>query len=367
MATIETSHGPDGLPHHRYGRTTHQAADVACGTLAMRYGPTPPTVILTPTGNAAVNLAITALARQWRGEIHFVYGRCMYADSHRSLHALAQENDHVSLHDHPVDSMDKAIPAIKSLRGKQIVLFAESCSNPKGQMLAPELCALVEKEASTYHILIDNTVLTSSRFNPFVEYRIPGKNITVLSSASKHYSAGNTMGGFIATHNSKLRDRIHRMYYTRGYHVHPVGCRAILQAVDSMDARVEASTKATRAILDRLAETLPPKVEIEHASVYRQKAGASPGSDRGPYPDIFALKIPLRRGHPLTAATFHALITPLRTFRFVISYGGEDSRIDARVGDDWCRLRVSIGYGAETFDAMVTELLGVVRAILRHI
>jgi cystathionine beta-lyase/cystathionine gamma-synthase len=365
-STIECTTGADGLTTCTYIRSSHRASDEVSGAIAALYGPDSPSVLITPTGNAAVSLVVSALARHWTGDVHFVFGASMYRDTHRCLYRAAQIYEEIHLHKVDFHTPKKVGLVIEKLQGARVVLFVESCSSLTGRLVSPKLCAAVAAAAKSYHVIVDNTMLTSSRYNPFTMLGVNHGKLTVLASTSKHYSGGTAFGGFIASHHAPIVDRLHRLHADRGYHTHPRACKSLISNLDTVESRTEKSTANARQLISRLQEVLPKGAAIEHACQYTKAHSSPGGSVKGiPFADVFAVRVDLKPGHAVTPTTVYALAAPLENFRFATSFGGSESRIDTftQIEGEWCRVRISVGYGGLDIEPALVDLVGLIRTL----
>lgn len=338
--------GSHGL--YQYTRTTHKASVAAARALEQVYlkkDGTKPTVVITPSGNAAVNTALNAAVNLWK-QVHLVCDQTMYNDSKRSVREVEQL-PHVQVHHVDFAQCENVIDLLQTLKNKCVLLFCETCANPTGTPLNPAILRAVGKATKSWHAVLDNSFLTHVRNDVFNEYGdVDPKKLTVVASCSKHYSAGTCIAGFVATNHTKLLNKIYTRFCLRGYHVPPETCVKLRTALETMPERCLKSSTLCRATVGALrklflAQQPGGKITLQYATNTVDKS-----------PDVFNVRIALPKGHDITRQTVWDAVGET-SIQLATSYGGSRSRICnyVPITDTECCVRVSCGYGETEKDA----------------
>lgn len=304
------------------------------------------------SGMNAIYLAVTQLAAS---SMHaLVYSEELYCDTPKVLSSIASRF-HLLL-----CSINVTRPAeIQSLfntklRGKNVILFVESCSNPNGYIFDFSIVPSLRKSVSKLSFVIDNTWLTSLVFNPFQH----GADVVVIS-LTKYYGGGVAIGGAIVACSSLIAE-ISEASRLMGQHVSPHNCRLISNGMQSMQQRLCSSYTLTLALLKHLSTTfavpiihpsLPSHVSHELAKKYFK-------NDLGPSVFTFHLKV------SSTSAARRALQSS--RIEYQTSFGSKLTRSDPwpyQEGDVFvCRL--AVGFEDE-FDRVTKGFAEIVAAANR--
>ena len=316
------------LENNMYIRGTH-AAQNECGALLRNQYEPAVGAVLFPSGNAACWAVVQASLQLFKKckQCVVLHASELYSDSCKMLAAVqavkVDTQDDVELH-RLLDGIDKQTP---------VVYFVETHSNPSGMKPNTELLSLLAKRFALLHVVFDNTVLTSYRCNPFKQFgMLKTSQITVVCSASKHYSAGQAIGGFAAFGNNKMMSCAISVSTSVGYHTTPATCRLISTAVETLAHRCSASSAAAKDLAADLASFITAK------SLAAQVMHVEPS-------DLFL--VTLRHNKLLTKPDLQkAIVECVPVLRWATSYGGSDTRIDT-----WpvftpttCTFRVAVGY-----------------------
>lgn len=328
FSTMEWGHTlEDGM----YIRGTHAAQNECAAALCKQYdGAVGAT--LFPSGNAACWASVQAclqLFKKCKQPVVVLHAAELYTDSCKMLAALnatkVDTEDKLKLQE-TVDAIDKQTP---------VVYFVETHSNPSGLKPSVEFLHLLAKRFSLLHVVFDNTMLTSHFCNPFTQYKdvLKPSQITVACSASKHYSAGETIAGFAVYGNKKMVSCAINVSTSVGYHTTPKTCRLILSALESLSDRCTASSAAAKTLSARLGDY------ITKNSLAARVLHVEPA-------DVFLVTLqhnkPQLTKHDLQLKV--AECQPLLTW--ATSYGGSDTRIDSYpvITPTTCTFRVAVGY-----------------------
>ena len=125
-------------------------------------------------------------------------------------------------------------------------MFIESCSNPNGHIFDFSILPQLKKLSSIFVCVVDNTWLTDVIFNPF-EY---GADI-VVTSLTKYYSGGNAIAGAILGSLEKV-EPIYHYTIRSGLYVSPYNIDVILKNIQTLEKRIQKSSKTTLKILKKL-------------------------------------------------------------------------------------------------------------------
>jgi len=199
------------------------------------------------------------------------------------------------------------------------LLLIEACSNPHGRLPDYERIAALKSAQAEFYLVVDNTWLSAAVCNPF---RL-GADL-VVTSLTKYYSGGSAIAGAVLGASSALFINAADWLSLNGQHVSPYNCARILDQLPQLDARVQASSARTLALLEALQQR---GLRVHHPlAQQRQQAERCFRHVDG------ALRVPsvLLIDAPLPSANL-----PERT-----SYGGKEDRIERYDAS----VRVALGY-----------------------
>jgi len=209
---------------------------------------------ISPSGMCAISTILNCLPKE---KLNIIYGSELYTDTPRLIKFVAEMRGNISLFEIDVTDDASILKLFENeLRNNANVLFTESCSNPNGYMLNPDIIPNLRKLSSDLIYIVDNTWLTSAIYNPFEHYAD-----YVITSLSKYYGSGSAMAGAILT--NKNIENIYQWISFNGLHVSPYNAKLILENIDSIDKRIEASSRMTLKIID----TLKNSTKISHPSL----------------------------------------------------------------------------------------------------
>lgn len=138
-----------------------------------------------------------------------------------------------------------------------IILFLESCSNPSG--VVPDYDAIKKLKArygQKLTVIIDNTWLTGTSFNPFkydADYAV--------ESGSKYLSHGKRICGFITCKDKYRQKQISDYIRIYGVHVSPDTTNILQETIYTLPLRQEKLSKITNDTASYL-ESLKSKIKV---------------------------------------------------------------------------------------------------------
>jgi len=353
--TMSLERGEDGS--YSYCRSTHKLYNEASSLLGKCYSDIvttnyvastlTPSTILFPSGNAAINTALTAAIKLFK-EPYLVCDTVMYNDSKRCIAQLETLYPKLTVFRTNLSQVQEAVEVLKSLRNKSVVLFAETCTNPEGNRLNGNLLKALKERGGSWHVVLDNSLLSHVRCNPFSCYNtyIDNKNITVAISCSKHVSAGSCIAGAVFTWSKKMLNKIYSLYSFRGYHVAPETCQHLLDAIPSMRERCRASSILCGELVKRLVKQPIHGTTVQHRAAQFSPEDFNPVKHAQALPDIVNLRIAVPEEHGITREKVHQAIAGNGVFALATSYGGKATRICnyIDIGPTHYCIRVSCGY-----------------------
>jgi cystathionine beta-lyase/cystathionine gamma-synthase len=316
-----------------YTRKTHEAQRKCSEKLRELY-PGSLAVQIVPSGTAAIYTAVHGAIDIRKKKIKptelILYASELYSETHRFFTELpnSHEVDITVAVDEPMMQLLTSIA-----RHTPVIYFVETHSNPHGIRPNVDFLKFLAKQFQNLQVIFDNTMLTSARCNPFHEYReiLDTHLMSVVCSASKHYSAGKTIAGFIAAGGRKHVSRILTIYRTVGYHVNPATCVHILASIETLHTRCEASSNHTSHLVTHLNKFIKSN-EIMANIIYTEPT------------DVFVVRI--KRDNVKKLNKFDLALLCTQPVQFVTSYGSADTRICnwVVIKDEYYSLRISVGY-----------------------
>jgi cystathionine beta-lyase/cystathionine gamma-synthase len=323
---VFSSHPKFGYTYNRSGSTSLNAAQ---RDLATMYAVD--NCFMVPSGMCAISTVLNALlmtastsaACGWRGRnVNIIHGHQLYSDTPKVLSSVSMlygvesptRLGKVSLHSFDIRDSEsfESLMISKDINGGYNILFVESCSNPDGYIMSPQMMATFRIQSSQSYVIMDNTWLTCAVFNPF---RAPYEADCVVTSLTKYYSSGCAIGGAIllpaagspslpplspptgspsspakvatttsasgtgtgrarvmTTLQSMMADQVLGWIRTNGLHVSPHNARIIHRGLKTLRSRMTAASAnitAVLAMLTKLASSSTPSqlIEIKHPSL----------------------------------------------------------------------------------------------------
>lgn len=286
-----------------------------------------PRVLVTCSGMNSISIVLNVLINKYK-DIIILYGDELYCDTPRLIQKL------VEFYKIDAISMDINNPSdIYKFKGKTMLLYIESCSNPSGFMLDPNYIKLLRKVSKELIIMVDNTWLTSSILNPFVVYEAD----VVISSLTKYYSGGTCIAGMIATKSRKLYDYCLSNIKTNGIHVSPYHCQLIIDNIKTLDERIENSSFTTLKVIKYLTEK---GYDVIHPSLDNHPSYKVASKLLVKYPSVFTFTV--NKDVENTKIWMKSTGIDYKT-----SFGSPHSRFcnfPRKIDDNNTRVRLSIGY-----------------------
>ena len=250
------------------------------------------------------------------------------------------------------------------------ILFIETCSNPNGYVMDFKYINLLKtntmKNNGYCYIIMDNTWLTSTIFNPFKF----GADFVVIS-LSKYYSGGCCIGGAVLNNgqskeNNLLFDIIANWIRINGIHISPYHCKLILNNIDLMDKRIHQTSNITKKCIDLLQQNIDNNklLKINHPylknhesyNLYKKYINS-----QLLYSSVISFKISITKNKKVKKWLNSSNKILAKT-----SFGGKDTRFDtfpskAKDGSGtWCRF--AIGYN-DTFENIKSEIIDMIEKL----
>jgi cystathionine beta-lyase/cystathionine gamma-synthase len=242
---------------------------------------------------------------------------------------------------HRIDVSDAAavgaLFAKRQLKGQVNVFFLETCTNPNGRMLDWSLLPALAAQSHELHLVLDNTWLSSSVFNPFVDCPAATalSSCTVLASLTKHYSGGTHIGGVVVTAHEGLARAVRATQKLRGVHVSPLAAQLINSHLPTLDARCVRMSRVVCDVLDyftadhqsgRLRLVHPYMADHPSHDVYQRLQRQRALSPSLPllllYPSVFVMCVRAAKTQVMDALRSNPFI------EFKTSFGGATHRFD---------------------------------------
>ena len=230
-------------PMVKYYRTFHPLQTQICNQLVSYYNQNLNDInirgIICPSGMFAISSTFNSLLINNNFSAEIVYGNEIYCDTKSKIKQLTERYNGVNSYPVMV-SDDTMLEQVinKMLPDKLKIVFLESLTNPSTQIYNIELLKRL-KELHNFILIIDNTMATHVRHNPF-EYNTD----IILFSTTKDYSGGNCIGGAIVAKESYGKD-IQQYVRDEGGHVSPYNCSIVLNNMNQMIDRISYSSSIT--------------------------------------------------------------------------------------------------------------------------
>ena len=216
-----------------YNRCFHHDEKKAINLITKCYGLNDRQVVLTSSGIEAFSILLETImiSNQFKN-INLFYSDELYCDSPRLIKYFSQVFGVLNIMTFDVNQptllQDKLINIYKNDIN---IVMMESCSNPNGKIFDFELIKNIKENTSNTKFIIDNTWTTHVCFNPF-DYNVD----FVFCSTSKHYSAGNCIGGFIAG-DAHFMNNLANFKVISGKHISLPYARILSQNIVNMESR----------------------------------------------------------------------------------------------------------------------------------
>lgn len=311
----------------QYCRSTSPEAITLCSKLGNYYNAVS---CVVPSGMCAIS---TVLHATCRGIKRLIYSDELYTDSPRLFKDLAER---YNLELHQVNMKDTTqILKIIQLQ-EPTFLFFETCSNPHGYIFDFDLVSDWKLQNPQLLVIADNTWVTSCVFNPLDH----GADF-VVSSLTKYYSAGQALGGMIAS-RLKSMESVEQYIRFHGLHTSRYNCQVVNMQIDTLKVRITKAYSTMQELFILLKQNnnfhdiCHPSLDFHKSnSMYQKYFPDNIG------PCVFTLKI---RGN---RKKIKSLIGKFRYIKYKTSFGDAETRFDpwhihTKGGSTECR--IAVGY-----------------------
>ena len=331
--------------NYRYNRSSSFEYDLLCKKISSRYNNNNNTIV-TSSGTSSLNLILKSLFIKYGwNKINIIYGWELYYETPLLFEYYEDiyPGENLNIYDTVITSEPETDNEYllelfnkKNIKNSINILFIESCSNMSGWCLDFKVIKKLRKLSKKLYVIVDNTWLTSTIFNPF-EYDID----IVITSLSKHYSGGKCIGGALIIKDNDIFNVTKNHYKLSGEHVSSHICSVILENMEEMNHRIEKTSIMALKIANYLdSKDTIDKVEYPLLKTHNTFKLKDIYFKKNIGPNIFSFLINEKK--EIVKEKFENMnILNLKT-----SYGGEDTRIDSAPVEEndktWCR--ISIGY-----------------------
>ena len=331
---------------NKYSRGYHTKVRELNETITRMYeetfnAPVKLNTIITTSGMHAITVAVDSALSQFES-CNLLFGNELYCDSMSSLKSLSG----VDLF--PIDVTDMTMVAnlFDRLKGQNIVLFLESCSNPSGNIFDFRMIPQLRSLAKSLLVIVDNTWLTHVIFNPF-DYDVD----VVVTSLTKYYSAGTIIGGAVLgrQHHQELFKKAYSLM--RWVHISGYDCEVISENLRSMNMRITTSSDFTIALLselqswkdEKLSKVTHPFLEGHPSYDLAKLFFKTTSAGEHLYPSCFTFNL---SGPSMTK--FRKVMKANSALDYITSFGCPLSRVDPYPQrdktDNSIRVRFAVGF-----------------------
>ena len=295
--------------------------------------------MIVPSGMSAIHLAISETIACGNTK-NIIAGSELYSGTWpaiRGIAAMAKQTP--NLFEFDVTDQKGILQLFQTLRDQDNLLFLESASNPSGFMMDWDLVREIRKLSKSFILIVDNTWLSSSSFNPFEH----GADV-VVTSLTKYYSAGTAIAGAVLCKEKARLDRIWQHTRLLGLHVSPHNARCIINQLPTLKERISKSSATTVEVVKVLSEK---GFRISHPNLEHHPSFHLIKKYIKHYPSVFTVLIPGK------TKKIKALMRSMRDIlEHKTSFGGAKHRSDSfphQCGNDTlCRFAVGYDDCAET-------------------
>lgn len=182
--------------------------------------------IIVPSGMAAIATIINCVLKEFsRNKINLIISDEMYYETPELCEQVSKLYNS-SMYTIDVTDCDQIKDLFLSFNSTDYnILFIESCSNPNGKMIDPNLVQFIKNNYDVF-IIIDNTWLTHLAIDKKLYCDV------VIMSLTKYYSGGKVIAGAVVVKNNRINiNTIYGWCRSVGYHVSPYTCDIILEAM----------------------------------------------------------------------------------------------------------------------------------------
>jgi cystathionine beta-lyase/cystathionine gamma-synthase len=281
----------DDNSHFTYNRYVHPNLFTLIDKFKTRYGGNP---VPFPSGVCAIDSTIACLMKEneWK-PVNLIYGNELYCDSPRSFKEFEKEFPHlVTLHKVDIMKEDSLMQLFQECakEDKRVIFYFETCSNPNGNIFRFEFLRELKEICSNLRVVVDNTWVSSVLFNPFQFEEVD----VVINSLTKYYGAGKSgILGISIAKTKEFSDILFNYARIKGLHVSPLYCKSVIEQMDTIEERINKSSKTTINVINQLVKK---GIEVIHPSLDN-----NPSYERakeyfeGLYPSVFTFIIPEKK------------------------------------------------------------------------
>jgi cystathionine beta-lyase/cystathionine gamma-synthase len=306
---------------------------------------------ILPSGMTAIACAFSTFVHPKKTKVTLVHGSELYSDVDQTIKFLCDQfGEHLNVISVDVRDHRRLVNVFKAYHDTIKLFFFESASNPSSQLFDFTLIPVLKSIAPSCVFVADNTWLSAALFNPF-EYAVD----IVVESLTKYVSGSSLIGGCILG-SGECIEKIANWIIVHGMFIGDDHALIFVKGLDSMDVRVQASSKLTRQVCRYLQQEESHIVDrVMHLSVESHPTYelGKVLLTRNIYPSVIWLHI------KCTMKQLRRVICNTKAIEFKTSYGGQYSRIDpwpkpghVRAYDypdqvlstQGCWIRVSVGY-----------------------
>ena len=338
------------MEKHVYNRATHESYNKVCWQLANKYNVDKKGVVLTSSGMAAINLALTSIfiKNNWE-HVNVVYSNELYCDTPRLLEHM--DKIYSSVDTILIDITDNSYLKSKfeELRGQTNILFIETCTNPTGKIMDFSIIPRLAELSKELFFIVDNTWVTSTLFNP-LDY---GADL-VVTSLTKYYSGGHCISGAVIGKEHLMKD-IFRHSKITGNHISLPYCEIILRQMPQMEERIRKTSQITLNIA-KFLENHPKVLSVTHplldshpschlAKMYFNNLG----------PSVLTFYLEFN-----TKADCMKWLDSSDLIQLQTSFGGKETKFDqwpSRFGKDFKIFQIRLAIGYESKETEIIEEL----------
>lgn len=340
------------IENGNYTRNTHSAQEECNKKIHLLY-PESIDAFMVPSGTAAIYTIIHSSIATFKNKTPYIlYASELYSESRKFFTELPNSHE-VDITIEIDESIMKLLTSIA--RHTPVIYFVETHSNPHGIRPNMSFLKFLGKQFQNLRVVFDNTMLTSARFNPFHEYSdiLDKFKMSVVCSASKHYSAGKTIAGFIVAGGRKQISKILKVCKTVGYHVSPFICTHISASIDTLSDRCKTSSNHTLNLVKHLNKF------IESNKIMASVLHVEPT-------DVFVVRI--KRDSVQKLDKFNLASLCKQPVQFVTSYGSANTRVCnwVVIKDNYYNLRISVGYLFHEQESEIKESLEYMISEIAH-
>ena len=341
------------VPHRKkyfYNRATHRFYNKVCYQLETKYNVDKGGVVLTSSGMAAINLALTSFLIKNRWEhINIIYSDELYCDTPRLLKHMVKIYDKIDTYLIDVTDTSHIKSIFEELQGQTNILFIESCSNPTGKIIDFSIIPSLVKLSKEMYFIVDNTWVSSVLFNP-LDY---GADL-IVTSLTKYYSGGHCISGAVIGKGQLMKD-IYQHAKITGNHIPLPYCEIIYSHIPHMEQRINKTSLMTLNIA-KFLENHPKVSNVTHplldshpscqlARIYFGNLG----------PSVLTFNLKFN-----TKAECMRWLGSSEIIKLQTSFGGKETKFDqwpSRFGKDFkiFQVRLAIGYESQETD-IIEEL-----------